>query len=1455
MRSHAKAPSAGSVWIAAASVFVLSLLLLAATSESASAVSGRPYLQTIPTAPGTSPGGLAADSAGDIYILNSAERSVEKLDSAGNPVNFSASASYISGNKLTGGPGGPFNGVSGLGRDIAVDQSSGYIYVPSWEGEGRPRDKKNNLLPPAPGIMVYDPSGAYAGFISTGLDGQCGVGIQPTSGDIYATSEFSPAIERYEVVDGNADHDIRNGTLRLAKSDSEDSFGGCAIKIDSTGTIYLAAFNPGISRVRKYNQSQVSPPSGPFSPAVGTPVIEGGGATALAVEPSSDNLFVDQGDRGVELTPTGSVLAEYSGLGSSKGTVFSGGKLFVSRADGGIYVFGDLTQLPIAKTEGISDLIPDQVTLHGEVDPDAAGDITGCEFKYGHDQRYAGGSVPCSSSLPITNAKAVEAPLNGLDPATTYHYQLVAENGNGAQIGADQTFTTPPSVESLATGDATDVTKTTATLHGSFVGNGEDVHYYFEYGTSPSYGQTSPAPPGNDAGSATGPQEVGAVPISGLQGGTEYHYRVVASTFHGKTVGEDRTFTTAAAVTNLATEAATGFTDTSAELHGSFEADSFETHYYFEWGESTEYGKITPLAPGNAVPPGSGHVDLPPVTISGLLKGSTYHYRVVATNAAGITFGADASFSTAEAPLITNLNTRNVTATAAELTAEVNPRRGQTSYHFEWGPTSTYGNSIPVPAGDAGSGDSLVPVRVQLEGLTSGVTYHFRLVATNQYGSASSADQTFGFYPPNCPNAQLRQETRSNSLPDCRAYELVTPGFGQGATILAQSGPVSPLATSPSKIAFAVAFGTFPEDSGDPSNISADQYFATRTDTGWRQQLVSQSATEAFWVGGPPEHYEEPVSVGQRPPNMSYFGSQTNPDMSRFINYDRGWPSNALTTPSGSYQLGHPSNAPFVWDTTTGALLERWPTNLFDVPGGVDFVGTPEASEDFSHFVFQSNVPFAPGGNAAKRSIACCSPTLATLIQPPASIYDNDLGSGAVRLASIKGDNSTFEGFVFGVSDDGARILMSEEDPTPWNLHPAIFPGPMFWYAPGVQALDDILGPLYLRADGERTYEIAPGRLITWVGSSGDGKSVYLRSAEQLTPDDHDKSTDLYVWREASQSLTRISTGNFADAGNRESCAATWSGGGCNVEVIDLSQVGNKTTDRAISKSGDIYFLSPEQLVQGKGVPGRANLYLYRKGSLRFVAALDPEADSAQRMPVSRMQITPDGEHMAFVSKSSATEYDTAGHATMYTYEPESGRVSCASCRPDGKPPVSDVSASLNGLFQTYDGRAFFTTADALVPNDSNEVADVYEYTEGRPQLISSGLGFGVKLVALTGGPAGGLIGVSANGLDAYFATLDNLVSQDHNGQEVKIYDARIGGGFPAERTQPNCTSADECHGPGANPPGPMVDRTSAHLGKRATPKAKKHRKKAKAHKKKHKRGKKAKSRGNNAKQGGSHRG
>jgi hypothetical protein len=160
------------------------------------------------------------------------------------------------------------------------------------------------------------------------------------------------------------------------------------------------------------------------------------------------------------------------------------------------------------------------------------------------------------------------------------------------------------------------------------------------------------------------------------------------------------------------------------------------------------------------------------------------------------------------------------------------------------------------------------------------------------------------------------------------------------------------------------------------------------------------------------------------------------------------------------------------------------------------------------------------------------------------------------------------------------------------------------------------------------------------------------------------------------------------------------------------------------------------------------------------------------------------------------------------------------------------------------DGRTFFATPDALVPQDTNEGGDVYEYVDGRPQLISSGTSES-HTDPQSGDPEETeLSGVSADGINVYFSTFDTLVPQDLNGPYLKFYVARTGGGFPVVPYRAPCEAADECHGPGSAPPPPppIVSASELGPGGNVVTKRRKARRK-KSHHKKQKRQRSAKGR------------
>ena len=130
-------------------------------------------------------------------------------------------------------------------------------------------------------------------------------------------------------------------------------------------------------------------------------------------------------------------------------------------------------------------------------------------------------------------------------------------------------------------------------------------------------------------------------------------------------------------------------------------------------------------------------------TVSGLTSDTTYHYRMIATNSAGVTNGDDATFTTAKAPpVVTTGGAAAVTTTSAVLSATVNPQGKATSYQFQYGTTTGYGQQTPAAA--VGSGTTPVAVKTTISGLRPGVTYHYRVIATNPDGTSTGADAIFG---------------------------------------------------------------------------------------------------------------------------------------------------------------------------------------------------------------------------------------------------------------------------------------------------------------------------------------------------------------------------------------------------------------------------------------------------------------------------------------------------------------------------------------------------------------------------------------------------------------------------------------------------------------------------------------------------------------------------------------
>ena len=190
------------------------------------------------------------------------------------------------------------------------------------------------------------------------------------------------------------------------------------------------------------------------------------------------------------------------------------------------------------------------------------------------------------------------------------------------------------------TGGVTNVTSTSAVLHGIAADGGAGSTWSFQYGTTTNYGQSTPPILVNPSA-----EDVTAA-ISGLLPGTTYHYRLTgAGPYLGENAdGSDATFTTLAAPGSIATTGqATGVTGTSAELNGVVNTTDPAPHWFFQYGQTRTYGHATSV---HSI--GQG-LTLVSVKVTGLKPRTFYHFRLVVQQSTAPTVdGRDGFFKTAQ---------------------------------------------------------------------------------------------------------------------------------------------------------------------------------------------------------------------------------------------------------------------------------------------------------------------------------------------------------------------------------------------------------------------------------------------------------------------------------------------------------------------------------------------------------------------------------------------------------------------------------------------------------------------------------------------------------------------------------------------------------------------------------------------------------------------------------------
>ena len=646
---------------------------------------------------------------------------------------------------------------SGEGGGLAVDGATGEVYVSN----------------PEHGVVdKYNPHGEYEGKVSgpPGFQPK-GLAVEESTGDLYAVDGANNVVDQFnaagEYIGGTAETPA--GPLSepedVAVSSSGHVYVSTHVKIGS-GEVYLGSvevFGPsvfapfvatgaanGIARTTAKLEGVVNPEG----KAVTSCEFEYGTSTAYgqtaacAPAPGSGSSPVN-------------VSAEVSGL--TPGTTYHYrvvAKDSTGTNQGASRTFGTFAVVPGLQTEAASAIEEPAAgeilaTLNGSLEPDGAD--THFYFEYGETEAY--GSV--SPALPGTDAgeafavEHAQTKLTGLKPETTYHYRIVATNSFGTEAGHDMTFATPSAVSGVQTEEATNIevagSTIAATLNGTLAPNGADTHYYFEYGETNAYGSVGPALPGADAGAAFKLEHVKTT-LTGLKPYAVYHFRLIATNAFGTTTGSDLTFNTFGVVPPpvVAGLPASSVSQFTATLNGTLETDAELVNYHFEYGTSTAYGQLAPV-PDSYTP-----ITAKPLAVSqplaGLQAGTTYHYRLVASSPGATEVkGPDETFATLPipAPTVATGAASGVGVGSVTLNGTIDPHGWDTTYLFQYGPSTAYGQSWPTVQVDMGALQGAQPVIVNVPNLLPGTTYHYRLIATNGGGTTYGPDMTFttGEYP------------------------------------------------------------------------------------------------------------------------------------------------------------------------------------------------------------------------------------------------------------------------------------------------------------------------------------------------------------------------------------------------------------------------------------------------------------------------------------------------------------------------------------------------------------------------------------------------------------------------------------------------------------------------------------------------------------------------------------
>jgi hypothetical protein len=776
-------------------------------------------------------------------------------------------------------------------------------------------------------------------------------------------------------------------------------------------------------------------------------------------------------------------------------------------------------------------------------------------------------------------------------------------------------------------------------------------------------------------------------------------------------------------------------------------------------------------------------------------------------------------------PKIESQSVSNIGAGHATLAAQINPQseagEAETTYRFQYGPCTTpatcpqSGYEAETPAGQLPPDFEVHAVSAKLEGLEAATTYHFRAIASNSHGEGAPGEETL--FATEGAGGPL-------PLPDDRGWELVSPPDKQGAQIapISESGVVQ-AAASGEGITYLADLPTEPNPQGYSNAV---QILSRRGASSWssRDIAIPHAGTTGFALGPGPEY--------------KFFNPElTNSAVQPFGPFNPGLSEEASESTAYLHDLGegcashcfHPlvTGKPGFANVPTGTvfgeeeLCEARPEQSVSVVCGPEFAG---ASSDLSHVVLATGAALVPGPRAG-------------------GLYEWSAASDTLSRVSVLPDGTPETGAGLGLSSQSTRgAIAASGTRIAWSGKENLY------------ERDTTLG-----ADGE-TVQLDAGEGCGGCQSGGgrfqlqsaDGTRVLFTDEKPLTEDSGAAAhkADLYECRigvvagKLACALTDLTPAHAGEAAEVQSVGA---GGGGKGTILG----GSEDASSAYFVANGV--LSDAANARGqKAQHGKENLYVRREGSVRFIAVLaeGDEHDWSEELFEQPTRVSPNGRFLELMSEAPLTGYENrdreTGEATaeVYIYDADSGRLSCASCDPSGEQPVGVeyhklepgsgglvgggrrtwnpeglVAANVPGWttihsgpsearyqpnYLNNQGRLFFNSINALVPQDSNANQDVYEYeppgigscattdptysaqSAGCVSLISSGRST----------QESAFMDASQSGNDVFFLSTAQLSKLDVDSSR-DIYDAHVCTDspcitFPSSEVPP-CTSEASC--------------------------------------------------------------